>query len=60
MFQRVIYENWQLVFPIVAFAAAVAFCGAIFWGVVHMKRPQLECLARMPLDNDVPIPERHE
>jgi hypothetical protein len=60
MFQRVIYENWQLVFPIVAFGAAVAICCVVIWRVVHMQRGQLDRLARMPLEDDAPISDRHE
>ncbi len=60
MFQRVIYEDWQLVFPIVAFAAAVAICGAVVWRAVRMPRGQLDRLAQMPLEDEVPIPDRHE
>jgi hypothetical protein len=60
MFQRVIYDNWQLVFPLVAFAAAVAVCSAMVWGVMHMPRGQVDRFARMPLEDDAPIPDRHE
>jgi flagellar biogenesis protein FliO len=60
MFQRVFYEDWQLVFPIVALAAAAAFFCAIIWRTVRMQRGQLDRLARMPLEDEAPIPDRHE
>ncbi|MDD2764378.1 MAG: hypothetical protein PHE83_10430 [Opitutaceae bacterium] len=50
MFQRIQYEDWQLVFPIVAFAVAAAFFVVMSWRVLRMKRPQVERLARMPLE----------
>jgi hypothetical protein len=60
MFQRVFYEDWQLVFAMVAFAAAVTLCGAVVWRAVRMQRGQLDRLARMPLEDDAPTPDRHE
>jgi hypothetical protein len=60
MFQRVIYEDWQMIFPIVAFAAASSICILVVWRVAHMQRGQLDRLARMPLEEDAPNPDRHE
>jgi len=50
MFQRILYEDRQLVFPIVAFTAAAAFFVVMSWRALRMKRPQVERLARMPLE----------
>lgn len=60
MFQRILYEDWQLVFPVVAFAAAASIFGLVIWGALRMKRPQLERFARMPLEDDAPPSARHE
>jgi flagellar biogenesis protein FliO len=60
MFQRVFYEDWQLVFPFVAFAAAVAFFCAVIWRAVRMQRRQLDRLARMPLEDEASIPDPPE
>jgi hypothetical protein len=60
MFQRVTYENWQMVFPIVAFAAAAAICCGVVWRVLRMQRGQIDRLAQMPLEDDAPISDRHE
>jgi hypothetical protein len=60
MFQRVSYEDWQLAFPIVAFGAAAAIFAAVVWRAMRMKRPQLERLARMPLEDDSPMIDRHD
>ena len=60
MFQRLLYEDWQLVFPVVAFAVAAGVFGLVVWRALRMKRPQLERLARLPLDDDSPASARHE
>ena len=60
MFQRVVYEEWQLIFPIIAFATAAGIFGAIVWRAVRMQRSQLERLARMPLEKDAPTSDHHE
>jgi len=60
MFQRVIYEDWQLVFPIVAFGAAAAIFAVMVWRAVRMKHAQLDRFARMPLEDDAPASDRHE
>ena len=60
MFQRVIYEDWQMIFPIAAFDAAAAIYILVVWRVVHMQHGQLDRLARMPLDEDAPNSDRHE
>jgi len=60
MFQRVSYEAWQMVFPIVAFAVAATIFGAVIWRAIRMQRAQLDRLARLPLEDDAPISDRHE
>ena len=60
MFQRILYEDWQLVIPVVALATAVGFFGLVTWRVMRMKRGQLERFARMPLEDDSPASARHE
>jgi hypothetical protein len=52
MFQRIIYEEWQLIFPIVALLVAtlVYVCAAV--RAAAMKPDQAERLARLPLENE--------
>lgn len=52
MLRRIIYEDWQLIFPIVALA--VATCVYVFagWRAARMKPAQSERLARLPLETD--------
>ena len=52
MFQRIVYEDWQLIFPIVAFAVASLIFLAAAWRASHMKSDQAEQLARLPFDQE--------
>lgn len=58
MFQRLIYQGWQLVFPIVALVVAAAVFGVMTWCALHLKRAQVERLARLPLEDDGPAASR--
>ena len=60
MFQRVNYENWQLLIPIVAFGAAAAFFVAVVWRALRLKRAHVNRLARMPTEDDSSASARHE
>jgi len=52
MFQRIVYEDWQLIFPIVALAVASLIFVAAAWRASHMKPDQAERLARLPFDKE--------
>ncbi len=54
MFERIQYEDWHVVFPIVAFVVAAVFFTFMSWRALRMKRPQVDRLARLPLDEDAP------
>lgn len=63
MFHRVLYEDWQLVFPVVAFAAAIGFFAVMSWRALRMRREQADRFARLPLDDDArrpPVSISHE
>ena len=51
MFRRIIYEDWQLIFPVVALAVASLVYVAAAWRAARMKPARAERLARMPLDH---------
>jgi hypothetical protein len=51
MLRRIIYEDWQLIFPIVALAVASSIYLVAAWRASRMKPAQAERMARMPLDN---------
>jgi hypothetical protein len=52
MFRRIIYEDWQLIFPIISLAVAACVFLAAAWSAAHLKSEQSERLARLPLDHD--------
>jgi hypothetical protein len=52
MFQRIVYEDWQLIFPIVALAVASLVFLAAAWRAARMKPDQAEQLARLPFEKE--------
>jgi len=52
MFQRIIYEDWQLIFPVVALAVASLVYFAAAWRTSRMKPEQLERLSRLPFEKE--------
>ncbi|MDD3179377.1 MAG: hypothetical protein PHQ04_03400 [Opitutaceae bacterium] len=52
MFSRIIYEDWQLIFPIVALLVAATIFATASWRTLRMKKTQVDHLARLPLDED--------
>ena len=52
MFQRIIYEDWQLIFPVVALAVASLVYVAAGWRASRMKPAERERLARLPFEDE--------
>ena len=52
MFNRIIYEDWQLIFPVVALAVASLVYVAAAWRATRMKPEQLERLAQLPFEKE--------
>jgi hypothetical protein len=52
MLRRIIYEDWQLIFPIVALAVASLVYLAAAWRAALMKPAERDRLARLPLENE--------
>ena len=52
MFQRIIYEDWQLVFPVVALAVALLVYLAAGWRASRMKPAESARLAHLPFENE--------
>jgi hypothetical protein len=52
MFRRIIYEDWQLIFPVMALVVASCIYLVAGWRAARMKPAQSERLARMPLEHD--------
>jgi hypothetical protein len=52
MLRRIIYEDWQLIFPVVALAVASCIYLVAAWRATRMKPARAEQHARMPLDHN--------
>jgi ABC-type antimicrobial peptide transport system permease subunit len=52
MFRRIIYEDWQLIFPVVALAVASCVYLAAAWSASRMKPVQADRLSRLPLEKE--------
>ncbi len=51
MFQRIVYEDWQLIFPIVALIVAALVYGCAALRTSSMKPDQADRLSRLPLED---------
>ncbi len=52
MFRRIIYEDWQLIFPVVALAVASLVYLAAAWRATRMKPAESARLANLPFENE--------
>jgi ABC-type lipoprotein release transport system permease subunit len=52
MLRRIIYEDWQLIFPIVALAVASLVYLAAAWRASRMKPAESDRLAHLPFENE--------
>ena len=50
MLHRIIYEDWQLIFPVVALVVASTVYLAAGYRAARMKSSQADRLARLPFD----------
>ena len=50
MFRRIIYEDWQLIFPVVALAVASCVYLVAAWRAARMKPAQAKRLANLPFE----------
>jgi hypothetical protein len=51
MLRRIIYEDWQLIFPVVALAVASLVYLVAAWRGARMTSAQSDRLARLPLED---------
>jgi hypothetical protein len=51
MLRRIIYEDWQLIFPVVALAVASLVYLAAAWRAAHMKPADRDRMANLPLED---------
>jgi hypothetical protein len=52
MFRRIIYEDWQLIFPVIALVVASCVFLAAAWRAAHMKPGQADRMARLPFETE--------
>lgn len=52
MFHRIVYEDWQLIFPVVALVVASCIFLAAGWRAARMKPVESDRLARLPLEGE--------
>ena len=52
MFRRIIYEDWQLIFPVMALVVASCIYLVAGWRASRMKPAESDRLARLPLEHD--------
>ncbi len=60
MFDRIVYADWHVVFPIVAFLAAAGIFAVLSWRALRMTRADVDRFARLPLEDDATPASRHE
>lgn len=52
MFSRVVYENFQLLFPVIGFFLIFAVFLGVIVKVFLMKKKRVDRLSRLPLEDD--------
>ena len=60
MFRRLLFENWVSIFTLTAFITSASIYVSFAWRALRMKRPQLDRLAQLPLEQTVEIASRHD
>lgn len=58
MFKRFIYEDWAMIFPVVAFITAACIFAFFVWRALRMKRAQIERFENLPFNDE--NPSRHD
>ncbi|HVU18258.1 MAG TPA: hypothetical protein VHD32_15155 [Candidatus Didemnitutus sp.] len=54
MFHRIIYQDWQLVFPVTALAVASLIYLVAAWRATGMKPADVEKFERLPFSDNPP------
>ena len=56
MFQRIIFENWVCVFPLVAFITAASVYATILDRTLRMKNGQIDHFSQLPFAAEASVP----
>jgi hypothetical protein len=52
MFRRIVYEDWQLIFPVLALVVASCIYVVAGWRASRMKPVQSDRMARLPFETE--------
>jgi hypothetical protein len=52
MFKRIIFDDWVMVFPLVAFVTAACIFGCFVYRALRMRRSQADHFAQLPFQNE--------
>ena len=52
MFKRLIFDEWVMIFPVVAFITAACVYGSFAYFGLRMKRTQADRLASLPFNEE--------
>ena len=55
MFHRIFFENWVILFPLVAFITASSVYATIFYRALRMKVPQIERFSQLPFESEIAV-----
>lgn len=54
MFKRFIFEDWVMIFPLVAFVTAACIFGCFVQRALRMRRGRVERFANLPFNDEKP------
>ncbi len=58
MFKRLLFDDWVMIFPLVAFITATSVYVVLTWRALRMRRSQIDHFANLPFENETS--SRHE
>jgi hypothetical protein len=55
MFRRLLFDDWVMIFPLVAFVTAASIYATLTWRALRMRRAQIEHFAHLPFENETTV-----
>ena len=52
MFHRLIFDDWVVIFPLIAFITAVSVYVSLTWRALRMRPTQINHFARLPFNDE--------
>ena len=56
MFRRLLFDDWVVIFPLVAFITAASVYACLTWRALRMRPAQISRFARLPLNDETSRP----